>query len=437
MKKLLLNVLQKILKIEAKLVLKKHKPKIVGITGSVGKTSTKEAIFCVLENRFRVRKSMGSYNNELGVPLTIIGQKTAGRSLWGWFMIIIKGLMLGILKDKDYPEILVLELGVSYPGDMDYLTKLIKPDIACITAISEIPVHLKYFKNVDNLAAEKIKLAESLSKEGKLVFNYDDNRVKRAREKTKASILSYGFGKKAEVKATDIVRTSDSIILDKKDSFGLSFKLHYHKNVMPVRLPYILSQKQIYAALAAVAVGLTFEMNLVDIAESLKDFRSPKGRMNLISGIKYTHIIDDSYNASPDSVIAALDVLSELKTNGKKIAILGDMLELGPKTEEGHRMVGKKILDSCDILITVGEASKYIYDEALNAGMDKTNIFKFNEHDVLEAAKFVQNKILREGDLVLIKGSQAMRMEKAVKELMAEPLKAKKFLVRQDDKWKS
>lgn len=435
MKNILRKILQTILKFEAKLILKKHQPEIIGITGSVGKTSTKEAMYCVLENRFKVRKSIGSYNNELGVPLTIIGQKTAGKSLFGWLSILLKGLRLSFLKDKQYPEILILELGISYPNDMDYLTSFIKPNIACITSISEIPVHLKYFKNVENLAIEKIKLAESLSESGKLIFNYDDNRVKKSREKTKGKILSYGFGKKAEIKATDIVRTSDSIILDKRDSFGLSFKLHYHKNVVPVRLPYILSKKQIYAALAATAVGVAYEMNLVDIAESIKDFKSPPGRMNLIPGIKYTHIIDDSYNASPDSSLAALEVLSELKTEGKKIVLMGDMLELGPKTEEGHRMVGQKIMDSGDILVTVGEASKYVYDEALKSGMDESKVYKFDEGKTIEAAKFVQNKILKEGDLVLIKGSQAMRMEKAVKELMAEPLKAKQLLVRQGEEW--
>ena len=425
-------IIKKYLKIISKAVLEKQKPKIIAITGSVGKTSTKDAIYCVLKNKFQVRSSKGSYNNEFGVPLTILGLKSGGRSIFKWIKILLRGLNLALFKNKEYPQILVLEMGVDRPGDMDYLLSFIKPDIACITAISEIPVHLKNFKNIDELVSEKLKLVKDLSKDKKVVLNYDNRLARLARDETSAKVITYGQGKKAEVRVLNIARSQDNLVYGQEKLLNLYYKLNWHQNVIPIRMPYILGKHQIYASLAAVSCGIALGMNLVEVSQNIYNLKPPKGRMNLLPGIKYTHIIDDSYNASPDSSLAALQVLSELKPQGKKIAILGDMLELGPKNEEGHRIVGEKAAKSCDVLVLVGESSKYIANEALKNGMSDNNIYEFKSNETIEAAKFVQNKILKQGDLVLIKGSQATHMEKAVKELMAEPLRASNLLVRQE-----
>lgn len=437
MKKILQNILQKLLKIESKLILLKYKPKVVGITGSVGKTSTKEACACVLESKFRVRKTIGSYNNEIGVPLTIIGEKTAGKNIFGWAKILLKGIYL-VLFRKNFPEILILEMGVERPGDMDYLLDFIKPKVAIITSLPEIPVHLEFFSSVDELLAEKIKLIKSLRKDDTAILNYDDKRVRRAKSQTRAQLLTFGFDERADVRADSLIFNTETCLVEEtfgQKKCGISYKLHFHENIVPVRLPYILGKQQVYASLAAAACGIAFGMNLVEISQNLKKFKSPPGRMNLIRGIKHTFIIDDSYNASPEATLAALDVLSKLSPSGKKIAILGDMLELGPKTEEGHRKVGEKVANVCDVLVCVGVASKFIADEAKRKGMDAAKIFEFEEGKAIEAAKFVQSKILSQGDLILIKGSQRMRLEKATKELMAEPEKAKELLVRQEEGW--
>lgn len=425
--------LQKLLKMIAKGILRRYKPKIIGITGSVGKTGTKEAVALLLSKKFKIRKTIGNYNNEIGVPLTIIGEKSAGKNIFGWIKILLKGLSLAIFKN-DYPEVLILEMGIDRPGDMDYLVDLAKPDIAIISAISEIPVHLEFFKNVQDLVKEKSKIIKCLTKNDFAILNYNDRYVKKLKSQTKAQVLTFSFNEKADFWA-------DNLTLDSKKLFynnglsGIGFKLHSGEREIPFRLPYVFSFSQVYAVLAACAVGTIFKMNLVEIAQRLQDVKPLRGRMTLISGIKHTYIIDDSYNASPVSTLAALKVLGSLWPQGKKIAILGDMLELGAMTEHGHRVVGREAAKVCQYLVTVGFAAKFIADEARRSGMPKDKIFEFEEGKAIEAAKFVQNKILQKGDLVLIKGSQRMRMERAVKELMADPQKAENLLVRQGKEW--
>lgn len=422
-------ILQKILKIIAKRILKRHHPKIIGITGSVGKTSAKEAIYLVLSEKFGVRKTFGNYNNEIGVPLVIIGAKTAGKNIFGWLLILVKGLFVGFFS-KDYPEILILEMGVDKPGDMDYLIDIAKPDVAVITAISEIPVHLEFFKNKEELAGEKAKLVKCLSKKDHAILNFDDRLVRKLKSQSRADVLLFGFDSKADLWLDNLTLDSKELFREKRDRRprGLSFKLHFRGTEIPFRLPSIFAHHLVYSVLSAVACGIIFNLNLVEIAQSLEAYRSPAGRMNLISGIKHTNIIDDSYNASPQSTLAALKVLSMLWPLGRRIAILGDMLELGILTEEGHRQVGREAAKICHYLITVGSASKFTAEEARKI-KGQAAVFEFEEGKEIEAAKFVQNKILREGDLVLIKGSRRMHLERAVKELMAEPAKAKELLV--------
>lgn len=432
MKSILKIIIEKKLWILAKLTLKKHRPKIIGITGSVGKTSTKEAIYLALKKRFKVRQNIKNYNNEIGVPLTILGFASAGKSILGWLKIFFLSIVR-LLFSKDYPEILIIEMGVDRPGDIDYLVSLVKPDVSVLTAVSDIPVHVKFFKNVEKLAEEKQKLIKALSPDGTAVLNYDNKYSRKSKSKTKAKAITFGLSEKADLWAENISLNPNVFSEIESKPKGLSFKLHYQKTTLPIRLPHILAKHQIYAVLAAVAVGLAFDLNLVEITQNLKEFHPPLGRMNLIKGIKNTYIIDDSYNSSPDATIAALDVLKELNTPSKKIAVLGDMLELGQYTEEGHRIVGKQIPKTADILVTIGNKAEFIADEAKKRGLPKEKIFKFSKSE--EAGKFIQNKILGEQDLVLIKGSQSIRTEKVVKELMAEPKKAKKLLVRQEDRW--
>jgi len=431
------KIIQLKLKILAKIILAKYKPKVIGITGSVGKTSAKEAIYSVLEKKFNVRRNIKNYNNEIGVPLTIIGAEAQGRSIVGWFIVFIKALELIIIKDKKYPEILILEMGVDRPGDMKYLTKIVKPDIGVITLIG--PVHLEFFGTIEKIQKEKGELISSLKKSGWAILNCDNEKTRKIEEMSKVKVLTYGFEEKADIKAQELVFSFSKV--SKKENpwnlAGVSFKLSYNGSFVPVLLSQVVGEAAVYASLAASAVGIALGMNLVEIAAALKNYKPPRGRMNLILGIKNTLIIDDSYNSSPQASKSALDIAGKIRiTEGaRRLAVLGDMLELGSYSEEGHREVGKYLVKAgINKLILVGERSRDIGRGAEDAGMKRDDIFHFVDSET--AGRFVQER-MKEGDLVLVKGSQGVRMEKIVKEIMADPLRAKELLVRQDKSWKN
>lgn len=429
MKILLKKIVQSILWLLAKLTLKKYKPEIISITGSVGKTSTKEAIYSVLSSKWNTRRNIKNYNNEIGVPLTILGLETAGSSVLHWIKNLVKAFVRLFLYQK-YPEKLILEWGADKPGDIKYLSKLISCDIAVITSIQ--PVHLEFFRGIDHIAREKEHILDSLKKkDGIAVLNCDNRYIKEISERTKYRKLTYGFSDEANVKADDVIISCKDIL--KEDFvYGTSFKVYYKGNTVPIKLNKVLGRHQVYAALAATACGLIFDMNLVEISQALEKYISPPGRLNLLKGIKNTVILDDTYNASPASTKAALKVFQEINTDGRKIAILGDMLELGVYSEQGHIEVGRLIPDICDILVVVGYKAQFIKEGAIEEGMSEDKIFEFDSSQ--KAGEFIQNK-LQKNDVILVKGSQAMRMERAVKEIMAEPEKAEKLLVRQDKMW--
>jgi UDP-N-acetylmuramoyl-tripeptide--D-alanyl-D-alanine ligase len=420
-----LQFLEKILRFMAIAVLKKYKPTIIGITGSVGKTSAKEAIFLVLCSKFRVRKNEKNYNNEIGIPLTIIGTESGNRSLFKWLGVFLKW-SVAVIFPQNYPEILVLEMGVDRPGDMKYLTKFIHPKIGVVTNISSS--HLEFFKNIDHIAREKGILVDVLPEDGAAIINGDDKRAVAMKEKTKAEVITFGFGEQSKVMASDIIFSYQDQKLE-----GISFKLNYEEKVIPIRLRHVLARHHVYAVLAAVSVGIVFKINLVEISSALENFFPPSGRMNLIPGIKNCLIIDDTYNASPYSTTAALNVLSELKAP-RKIAVLGDMLELGADTEKGHREVARKVLEiGADLFFAVGERMEFAIDEMRKIGYPLEKTFYFE--DPVLAGKKLQQEI-RENDLILIKGSQSIRMENAVEEIMAQPLHARELLCRQTKIWR-
>ncbi|MBU0597713.1 UDP-N-acetylmuramoyl-tripeptide--D-alanyl-D-alanine ligase [Patescibacteria group bacterium] len=420
------------LRVLAKWVLKKYKPRVIGITGSVGKTSTKEAIYTVLSPKFRVWKNIKNYNNELGVPLSILGKESGFKNPLAWVWIFLYGLGLVLFRKKDYPEILVLEMGADKPGDIKYLTKLAPCQIGVITAIGQ--VHTEFFGSLEKVINEKQTIISHLKKDDFAILNIDDTLVNQIQEKTRAQVVSFGFSEQAMVQAAEVdVSTGPSPEPWANDEIkGLSFKLIHDGSSVPVFLPGVFGQHQVYSALAAAAVGLSMGLNKAEISEALKNYKSPPGRMHLISGIKHTAIIDDTYNSSPMSVKAALKVLEKIEVPGKKFAALGDMLELGDYTVPGHEEVGDAAAQVVDVLITVGERSKATAKAALIAGMPENNVFSFGTTEM--AGKFIQQRI-KQGDIILIKGSQGTRMERVVKELMVEPMKAKELLVRQNPEW--
>ncbi|MDI6778213.1 MAG: UDP-N-acetylmuramoyl-tripeptide--D-alanyl-D-alanine ligase [Patescibacteria group bacterium] len=438
-------LLEKILKYLATRTLRRFKPRVVGVTGSVGKTSTKEAIYTVLASKFRVRKNEKNYNNEIGLPLTILGLESGGGSFAKWALVLLRALGVAYLESKNnYPEILVLEMGADCPGDIKYLVDFIQPEVGVVTAIGVS--HLEFFKDKKQIAKEKSTLVKYLNKEGIAVLNFDDEDVRTMAEEIKVKKVFYGFSEKASVRASDIFfgyeKSKDVHGGDVSKIKGISFKLSFEGATVPVRLMRSVGRPQIYSVLAATVVGIHFEMNLMEVATALKNFQAPAGRLNIIDGIKNTIIIEDSYNAAPQSTLAALEVLEKIQAR-RKLAALGNMLELGEETESGHREVGRKVAEVADVLFAVGDKAKFIADEAEKtglaqapaerAGLDKNNIFCY---DTSSEAKIPIQKELQEGDVILVKGSQGARMEKISEEIMRYPEQAEKLLPRQTAEWR-
>lgn len=408
------------LKLLAKLVLTRYRPQIIGITGSVGKTSTREAVFCVLKENFRVRRNVKNYNNEIGVPLTILlVKKNPGRNLWRWLFLFWHALGLLIFRDYDYPQILVLEMAADRPGDIDYLTSIAPPDIAVLTAIG--PSHLEFFGSIKNIIREKSSILKRLKPRDWAIINHDDANLAEVIKNAKNRIKTFGRGEGSDVQVTDIK------ISEHDGLYGTSFKLRYEGSTTPMFLPQVLGWQHAQAAAAAAAVGLACGMNLVTIGERLGHYIPARGRTNLIPGVKGTWIIDDTYNASPQSAQAALEILKDMPNPGRKIAIFGDMLELGAISEKAHQEVGRLVAElGIDYLYVFGERSRDIARGAREAGMSEDKIYHFPF--VVQSGAFVQEKI-GEGDVILVKGSRGAKMEQMVYEIMAKPWEAEELLV--------
>lgn len=413
-----------VLSLLARITLARFHPKIIGITGSVGKTSTKEAVTLVLSSKYQTRSSQKNYNNELGLPLSIMGELSAEKNVFGWLGIVLKALFK--LTASDYPQILVLEMGTDRPGDISHLVRLVgKLDVAVITDIGVS--HLEFFGTTQALVKEKLSILKGLGNQGAAVLNFDNQKIVEGVAGLRSETISFGFSPSADVYASDLrIVTKDSIL-------GTNFKVHHQGTVVPFFIPNAFGKPTVYAVLAAAAVGLKFDLNLVELAGRLESFNPPPGRLRLIQGIKNTKILDDTYNAAPASTIAALETLRSIAL-GRKLAALGDMAELGTASESGHREVAVKIVESgAGAVFLVGKTVSIIEDE-LKRRKYQGKIFRF---DTADSARIPVQNFLLAGDTILVKGSQSARMEKIVKEIMASPLEADKLLVRQSKKWLS
>ena len=436
MKNFAKKIITAILVAEASAVLKKYKPKIVAVIGSVGKTSTKDAIYSVFSREFFVRKSEKCFNSEIGIPLTVLGCGNGWNNPIIWIQNIWSGLML-LIGDKKYPEWLILEIGVDRPGDMKNATKWIHPDILVVTRFADVPVHVEYFASPEAIIAEKSLMVGSLKKEGTLVLNADDEKVLALKSKWKGKIKTYGFKEETDITGSHVSIMYGEDDLERKSPTGIMIRLDVGETSIPARIYGSLGKAMSYSAMATTAASISAGINLVKITEGLSEIIPPQGRMRLIPGIKNSIILDDSYNASPVAMASALETLKEVKSYGKKYAVLGDMLELGKYSTEEHKKVGALAKESCDVLLTVGIRARAIADGALDAFMSEDNIYQFESSR--EAGKYLE-KLIGDGDIILIKGSQgsgsnSIRMERAVEEIMAEPEKKSELLVRQGEEW--
>jgi UDP-N-acetylmuramyl pentapeptide synthase len=432
MKQTLKKIVTSIILFESRIIIKKYRPKIVAITGSVGKTSTKDAVYTVLKGTFRVRKSEKSFNSEIGVPLTILGRGNSWNNPLGWLGTILHGLELILLRSS-YPEYLVLEVGADHPGDIARLSSWLKPDVAVITKIGDVPVHVEFFPSPEALIQEKSKLAHAVRKTGTVILSADDDRVIALKDKLNRAWLSYGITSPATV------RGEYDHVTYREDGLprGVSFKVSVDNKSIPVELFGVVGRQHIYPVLAAVAVAKACGVPASALLSSFASHVPPKGRMRLVDGDGGSLILDDSYNSSPDALHEALNTLKTLNLipGAQRIVVLGDMMELGKFSQDEHKKAGDLAVRTSDVFIAVGQRMALAAKEAQDVAVSiKSNCKVLVAHDAEDAGRMVK-ELRKPGDLILVKGSQSMRMERTVAMLMSHIELAGETLVRQEKEW--
>lgn len=421
-------VVTKILMYEAKFLLWRKRPIIIGITGSVGKTTTKDAIYAALKSTVNVRKSEKSFNSNIGVALTILGLQNAWNNPFLWLKNIFDGALHALIPIH-YPEVLVLELGVDRPGDMKTLTDFIKPDIVVLTRLPDMPVHVEFFSSPEEVRQEKLVLVQALKQDGVFIYNNDDERIRQYVEEVRQPSFGYSRYSHAhfQVKA-------DKILYDGGQASGMEFTLSHLDKEVIVQLQGVLGVQHAYNIAAAMAVAHQFEVPLEAAAAAFKDFKPAPGRMRLLGGRNKTLIIDDTYNSSPVAAERALQTLAEMRVPKRKVAILGDMLELGQYSVGEHERMGAMAAEAVDVLITLGLRSRGTAKAALEYGLSEKHVFQYDNAESLAAEI---DSLIKPEDVILVKGSQSIRAERVVKALLHEPEKMSRFLVRQDSVWLS
>lgn len=394
-KKLLLRILLWF----SKKYIKKYKPKVISITGSVGKTTTSNFIYKVLRSQYNTRKT-GSNWNFRGVPAAVLNIAIIG-SFKYFFKELPKIIRGYIFIEKNYPEILVLERGIASIGQMDRFNKFIKSNVGVVTSV--FPTHIKKLKTIENVAQEKRKLVENLTSEDYAVLNYDSDYVKRMAQSTQAKTISYGLQDEADIRAENI----------KVSLNGINFDLIYKDKKYNINVAKLYNKYHIYSILAAIACGLIFRIKIEDIIKEIEKLKTVKGRGNIVKQENGAYIINDAYNSSPKSCIASLDNLKELGKERHRIAVLGDMLELGDYTRESHIKVARQAVKVADVIICVGENAKYIYDEAKKLGFLEENLYWVSDSD---KAKTLLDKNIKPESLVLLKASHGIHLDKILAE---------------------
>ncbi len=345
--------------------------RVVGITGSVGKSTTKEMVAEVLSTRYRTLKSPGNLNNEIGLPLTILRLSPGYQRA-------------------------VLEMGFYVPGEIAFLCDIALPQVGVVTNIGT--VHAERAGSQEAIARGKSELIQALppAPEGVAILNFDDPWVRQMEEKTRARVFFYGLSREANLWADNVV----GLGLE-----GIRFRLHYQGETLHVRIP-LIGRHSVHTALRAAAVGLAEGMNWQEILEGLNQGHTQL-RLAAVRSQTGALLLDDTYNASPESMLAALTLLDELE--GRKVAVLGDMLELGPYERTGHEMVGLRAAQVANVLLTLGERGHMIAEAARRAGMKRSSIVEFDEFESL--LEWLKTNLTK-SDTVLIKGSHGLRMDR-------------------------
>jgi UDP-N-acetylmuramyl pentapeptide synthase len=429
LKKLAKRYITKIITWQAIFVLKRFKPTVIAVTGNVGKTSTKDAIFYALRPYGHVRRSEKSFNSDTGVPLSILGVPNGWNSPVIWATNILHGFMLMFIT-KTYPTYLVLEVGADHPGDISSVAKWLKPHISVFTRYPDVPVHIEFFKSLEAVIEEKNSLAQYTRKTGSLILNADDEAIMKLANLDDRTTYTYGMNNPADIQIKNITYhfSEDDAVHGSETTLAIK-----DRGDIQMVLPHIISRGHIASAVTGLLVVKALGFPIEEALLALREYRTPPGRFSLVEGINDTLLIDDTYNASPAAMEHALMMLKEIPVKkGKKVAILGDMMELGSHTQSSHEKLGEEVIGVADVLIAVGSRAEFLYKNALKAGFNKKNAFHvFTAKEVLPLLE----KYITSGSVILFKASQSVRLERVVKEVMAHPEQAGKLLVRQDKEW--
>ena len=358
----------------ARFYLDKFNVDLIGVTGSVGKTSTRDIIYSVLNEKYKTLKNELNYNNEIGIPKTLFNL------------------------DYSY-EKAVIEMGIDKKGDISYFKTIAPLKHAVISNIGLS--HIANFKNQEGIFHAKMEIAKDFNKENTLIVNGDDNFLKTLKDKKLPyNLLTYGFDKD-----NTIYCVSYEIVNGK-----INFKVNFKNKVYDYTIPSI-AKHNIYNAMSAILIGNLYNLTYEEIKKGLESVSFTEGRLTIINKKDIT-IINDCYNTSLDSIKSALNVLSTFKT--RKVAILGDVLETGSYEEEIHKNIGKSIIGNTDILILVGDSIKYTYDEVIKNNFNKDNIYVFNTYE--DVIKNIDN-IIKKGDTILLKASHGIKLSNVVEYL--------------------
>ncbi len=404
----------------ARLIIAKYKPIVVMITGSVGKTSTKDAVAAALSERYYLRASEKSYNSEFGVPLTIIGAKNPWENPSAWLRVIQEALAL-ILLPSHYPQLLVLEVGADSPGDLARILAMCTPDAVVVTMLPEIPVHVEAYASPQAVRDEEFQPAYALPAGCPLIISADDVHARKMAARLSANVVTVGYAEDANLRITDPVFTPK----------GMKATVHTCGKTYEIVAKQALGRTQLYAPCMALSLSGMLHMTTDEALKGLESYVPPAGRARVLSGLHGSVLIDDSYNASPAAVEEALQGMS-LVPGARRIVAIGDMLELGRYSMAEHERIGRSVAKHADMVVAVGERSVALREAAIQAGIQEKDALGFaNSREAATALK----ELIREGDVVLVKGSQSIRMERVVEALLADPADAR-LLVRQDREWK-
>lgn len=409
----------------AHFIVRKYKPTIVMVTGSVGKTSTKDALKAALSEHTFIRASEKSYNSEFGVPLTIIGTKNPWNNPFSWLRVYQEALAL-LLLPNHYPKMLVIEVGADRPGDLAKILHIALPDAVVVTRLPEVPVHVEAYPTPEAVREEEFVPAYGLAPQAPLIVNAEDEYALAYAKRLPITLSTFGFKEGADVFIRD-----PKAFLEEGKVAGMEAVFVAGGKEEVVRVHGALGKQQLLAPAAALAAALALHVDADVALKGITAYVPPPGRSRILSGIEESVIVDDSYNASPAAVEEALHALC-LVHGTRRIAVLGDMLELGRYSVAEHERVGMLASKCTDVVIAVGIRARAVADAALKAGMKEDAV---RICDNAQAAAEMLPGIIRTGDVILVKGSQSMRTERIVEVLLADPADASK-LVRQDKEWK-